>query len=158
MKFGGRVFSGCKNLTIDQFEAGGKKLEDRVFSEVRINTLQISGTLEAYSMYGGCFQGADVGKVEISESLEEISDYTFRSCEWLKAIELPDSILKIGNSAFSNCTNLKTITISSVVYKIRKKCFFRLWQINYHHSFWKCSRSLCHQKQHSSETFVILTL
>lgn len=110
------MFSGCKNLTIDQFEAGGKKLEDRVFSEVRINTLKISGTLEAYSMYRGCFQGADVGKVEIS-------DYTFRGCEWLKAIELPDSILNIGNSAFSNCTNLKTITISSVVYKIGRNAF-----------------------------------
>lgn len=124
-RFGSSAFSSCVNLVIDRFEIGGKSFEGGVFYDVRINTLTISENVAEVDGYSGSFNGLQVGKVEISDTVTELSGSLFMGLKSLTEITLPNSIKKIGNNAFSS-TGIKELVIPDSVEEIE------------HYAFWLC--------------------
>ncbi|MBE6634763.1 MAG: leucine-rich repeat domain-containing protein [Ruminococcaceae bacterium] len=58
------------------------------------------------------FNGSDVTRVIIPQSVTRIGDFAFASCSYLEAVELPPSLTYLGESAFSGCRALDgSITI-----------------------------------------------
>lgn len=62
-------------------------------------------------------------RVQLPESLEEISPSTFESCKKLEFIKLPEGLKKIGTGAFYDCISLKEIHIPKGVSVIEELAF-----------------------------------
>ncbi len=70
-----------------------------------------------------CFFMSGVEEVILSESIDEIKEYTFASCRNLKEITVPDSVFYIGDGAFSDCSSLEKINLGDCLEMIGTKAF-----------------------------------
>ena len=75
-----------------------------------------NGVLKEYTGVGG--------EVIIPDSVTEIGEYAFSSCDGLTNITIPDSVTEISNYAFYNCTRLTSITIPDSVTSIGDGAFY----------------------------------
>ena len=64
-----------------------------------------------------------VTNLVIPETITEIKDYAFYSCNSLTSVTIPNSVTSIGRSAFYNCTSLSPITIGNSVASIGQSAF-----------------------------------
>ena len=71
-------------------------------------------------MFNSC---ENLTNVIIPNSVTSIGEYAFRDCTGLKSITIPDSVTTIGHSAFRDCTGLKSITIPASVTSIGSYAF-----------------------------------
>ena len=62
--------------------------------------------------------------VVIPDSVTSIGDYAFYHCNSLTSITIPDSVTSIGNSAFFGCSSLTSITIPDSVTSIGNMTFY----------------------------------
>ena len=71
------------------------------------------GTLIIYGsgeMYGADFDSYEIKKVEITEGITRIDDYTFEYSSSLEMVSISDSVKEIGDSAFYGCERLTEVT------------------------------------------------
>lgn len=61
----------------------------------------------------GAFEGTNVTKVVIPESITAIGLYAFKDCTELTEITVSSNLSKLLDSAFQNCEKLKTIDLSA---------------------------------------------
>lgn len=65
----------------------------------------------------------NVAEVSLPDTLKEVGEYAFNSCEKLTEVVLPQSLERIGMLAFGNCTQLTEINIPSTVTEIGENVF-----------------------------------
>ena len=63
------------------------------------------------------------GNFTIGNSITNIGDYAFFSCESLTSITIPNSVTSIGNYAFNICIGLTSVTIPNSVSSIGDRAF-----------------------------------
>ncbi|MBR1630012.1 MAG: leucine-rich repeat domain-containing protein [Lachnospiraceae bacterium] len=90
-------------------------------------TLTITGTGEMMDFsYGKGFRNTiknEIKKVIIQNGVENIGEYFFYGCEYLKEVTMPNSVSTIGEGAFFSCERLDTIKMSSSISVIGKSAF-----------------------------------
>ena len=69
------------------------------------------------------FRWSSLTSVKIPDSVTNIGEMAFYSCDGLTSIEIPDSVTTIGGSAFSNCRNLTSLKIPNSVTNIGSLAF-----------------------------------
>ena len=88
---------------------GVEIISEGAFSEARIVSLSVPGTVKSISDYA--FDSCSYLKsISLGEGVESIGQSVFRGCSSLTTVSLPDSLTSIGNWAFG-CDNLTTISI-----------------------------------------------
>ena len=92
------AFESCESL----IEFKGK------FAEDNGRILVIDGILIAFAPAG-------ITEYTIPDSVTEIENYTFISCDSLISVNIPDSVTSIGEYAFYKCTNLTSVNIPDSV-------------------------------------------
>ena len=61
----------------------------------------------------GVFEGKDITKVILPETLQTIGESVFEGCENLTEITIPGSVTSIGDNAFYECYSLNSVTFKS---------------------------------------------
>lgn len=64
-----------------------------------------------------------VEKIEISDGITAIGDYSFYYCPELEDAEIPDSVTSIGKQAFAFCSSLESIELPSALSALGESCF-----------------------------------
>ena len=64
-----------------------------------------------------------LSSINIPQSVTEIKDWAFDSCDGLTSLVIPSSVSSIGYQAFQGCTRLNEVTIGSGVTAIGSKAF-----------------------------------
>lgn len=62
-------------------------------------------------------------EINIPEGVEEIDEYAFFVCSFLKDITIPGTVKKIGNHAFARCDTLEKVQICEGVLEIGERAF-----------------------------------
>ena len=62
--------------------------------------------------------------ITVPNSVTSIGDYAFKQCDSLQSITIPNSVKSIGDYAFSDCESLQSITIPNSVKSIGNKAFY----------------------------------
>ena len=92
------AFVGCKSLTSVIVDEGNPRYDSRENCNAIIETA-------TNTLIQGCSQTI------IPESVTEIGEEAFSSCDSLTSITIPEGVTSIGTEAFLNCESLKSITI-----------------------------------------------
>ena len=103
---GVEAFASCDSLT----EFMGKSAEDNG------RILVVGGVLKAFAPAG-------IYEYTIPDSVTEIGDYAFYSCDSLTSITIGDSVTTIGDDAFAYCSSLTSVTIGDSVTTIGIRAF-----------------------------------
>lgn len=93
-----RAFVCCKSLTSVIVDEGNPRYDSRENCNAVIETA-------TNKLIQGCSQTI------IPESVTEIGEEAFSSCDSLTSITIPEGVTSIGTEAFRNCESLKSITI-----------------------------------------------
>lgn len=78
------------------------------------------------TVYNDDWSSDSINNIEtiiLPESLEEIGDYAFYSCDKLKEVVFPETLETVGQSAYYDCNNVEEIIISTSVLSIGKYAF-----------------------------------
>lgn len=70
-----------------------------------------------------CFEGAQIKKITIPDTVAEIGNSAFFYCEQLASITLPSGLQKISDSMLASCASLTSITIPESVTAIGASAF-----------------------------------
>lgn len=73
--------------------------------------------------YQSFFEMRSLKEADLPQSLTEIEDFAFGSCDTLSQISLPPSVQKIGIGAFYRCKALEQVSLSSALCEIGKQAF-----------------------------------
>lgn len=71
----------------------------------------------------GTFASASIEEIMFPPSLEQVSDFAFSSCKYLRSLNLPSSLKIIGKGAFRNCTSLQTVNFPESLQSIDDEAF-----------------------------------
>ncbi len=82
------------------------------------------------SVGSGSFQGKDVKKVVIPNSVTTIDTLAFKNCYYLTNITLPNSITTLNTGTFLNCQSLCDISIPDSVTSINSWVFYNCDSLN----------------------------
>ena len=104
-EIGERAFVGCSALTSIIVAEGNPRYDSRENCNAIIETA-------TNTLIQGCSQTI------IPESVTEIGEESFASCNSLISIVIPEGVTSIGGEAFRNCGSLKSITIPASVKSI----------------------------------------
>ena len=69
------------------------------------------------------FCSCSITTINLPPSLHAISNYSFLSCNKLKAVAIPDGVTTIGESVFEQCEDLESVSIGIGVQSIPASCF-----------------------------------
>ena len=78
----------------------------------------------------GAFDGCKVTGIAIPNSVVNINDLVFSSCDALTALTIPNGVTNIGYGAFWYCTNLENVTIADSVTDIEESAFGGCTKLN----------------------------
>lgn len=87
-----------------------------------VTKLNIPNSVTEISDFSFCGYSA-LEEVIISDTVINIGNYAFASCNSIKSIIIPDSVTSIGNYAFQNCESLERIILGESVNSIGKCSF-----------------------------------
>ena len=73
--------------------------------------------------YGALEMCANITKITIADTVEEIGPYAFKGCSSLKSIKLPAGLAVINYELFKDCTSLEKIEFPESVYEISASAF-----------------------------------
>lgn len=127
------VFQYCTKLRRVEIEDGATALElgynrpRGVFRNCPITSLYIGRNL-SYSAddWGGFspfYKKKTITDLKISNSVTEISDYSFYGCDGIINLTIPNSMTKIGAHAFEGCNGITSFTIPESVTEIGDSAF-----------------------------------
>ena len=112
-KIGKNTFRECDNLRNVNFPDSITQVEECAFldcSKAQIFGEKIKNlTLIGQQAFKNC--AGLLGKIEINNSITEISRSAFEGCTGITELYIPPNVEKLGNTTFSGCTNLATLTI-----------------------------------------------
>ena len=121
-------FLGCKNLSA--FYGKFASEDNRYITVNGVLRSFASAGLEEYHIPDGvieigkqAFDGANLIKVIIPNSVTKIQQYAFTNCSSLIDITLPNTITQISYGTFQNCSSLTHITIPNGVTSIEGYAF-----------------------------------
>lgn len=136
------AFTDCTNLSEVSLPNSLTTINTGAFSSCKSLT-QI--TLPEITTLGwGVFFNCGLQSIVLPESLSEIPDETFQSCDKLEYISIPESIVSIGEEAFDWCKSLKRIYIPESVTTVGERAFrecVSLQEINIPESITSLGRS-----------------
>ena len=119
------TFQNCTNLKKVILPSTIKVIEDRAFLDcIQLYEINLPDYLEEIGV--ACFSGCALAETHIPDSLTEIPQSAFHSCDQLKKVHIPLSIKSIDRSAFENCINLQQVTISEG-FKNKVSQIFEQW-------------------------------
>ena len=100
-------------ITVDGKTYRVRKIEDRIFYQVRMNSLTIEPGLEEIGSYN-FWNRNNLKKVVIPEGVKTIGACAFRYCYGLTEVGLPSTLVSIGELAFGD-TPLKSIVSAMLI-------------------------------------------
>lgn len=81
-------------------------------------------TNNSLTRIGECaFYGCELVSIVIPDNIEEIGDYAFGDCYYLKTVTIGNGVKTIGNYAFYSCFSLENITNGNGVMRIGENAF-----------------------------------
>ena len=133
IRIGEGAFYKCRALKSIYFPKSLKSIGEDAFDYCPAMNIHIA---DLESWVGLTFEGAysyPVGKlyvngqqlthIEIPDSVTEIKEMAFSSCQGLVSITVPDTVISIGSSAFANREELESLTLGKNVELIGASCF-----------------------------------
>jgi hypothetical protein len=94
-----------------------------------VNGVPVTGIdgLPERTLYGvGAFDGENIKKIVLPETLTSIGVHAFSGCTKLETIDIPDSVSVIGMSAFFGCESLKSVelpdSLEAVSFRLFEDC------------------------------------
>lgn len=128
-----KMFADCTKLRRVEIEDGATALglgyhrPRGVFRNCPITSLYIGRNL-SYSAddWGGFspfYKKKTITDLKISNSVTEISDYSFYGCDGIINLTIPNSVTKIGAHAFEGCNGITSFTIPESVTEIGDSAF-----------------------------------
>ena len=108
---GARAFVNCEDLK-------SVTLPNTV---VRIEDGDSPSDEAPYGAFSGC---VNLTRVDLSDSLTWIGQYTFRGCTGLKQITIPKKVRVIPTGAFFGCTGLQKVSLPDNLTQIDYKAFY----------------------------------
>lgn len=114
-KLGLTVFNNCKNL--ESINVG----EDNP-SYMSIDGVLYNKDLSLLIQYP-CNKTGE--SFEISDTVTEIGEGSFKYCSNLKSVTIPQTVTTISNYAFEGCTNLENIVVPNSVSNLGEWAFFQ---------------------------------
>lgn len=75
------------------------------------------------------FYASELDDIIIPNSVTEIEEKAFGTCDRLQSIVIPNGVINIGKAAFYECVYLKTVKISNSVKNIGDKAFQNCYQL-----------------------------
>lgn len=70
------------------------------------------------------FSGCDIENIDLPETLGEIGDYCFSSCDSITSIKIPDKVTIIPQDCFNSCDNLETVILPKNIKRIESWAFY----------------------------------
>ncbi len=132
---GGEVFSSCSSLTSMTIGNSVTSIGYEVFNHcTNLVSINVENGNQNFSSEDGVLlnkqkttiikypQGRQ-GAYTIPNSVTEIGDLAFLSCEGLTSVIIPNSVTRIGVSAFQYCKNLVSVTLPNSVTSIGSSAF-----------------------------------
>ena len=89
----------------------------------KIRIAETYNGLPVTSIYKDVFRDKNIISVIIPDSIKEIGNYAFYSCDSLTFVVIGNGVTTIGEYAFSHCTNLDVLTIGTSVTNIGRYGF-----------------------------------
>ena len=116
---GERIFGGCTKLTAINVDAGNNSYsaQDGVLYNKNKTTLIQYPAAKKDSTF------------TIPNSVTNIEDWAFDSCENLASITIPNSVTNIGSYAFCDCKSLTSVTIPNSVTNIEDRAFYDCYSL-----------------------------
>ena len=143
-KIGASAFSLCLNLKKVVLSDNIMRIEEKAFYECNNLTdftssknIEYIGAeaffktnIQIFDFYNGllyigdrAFGSSKLENVVLPNTLNEIRDNVFESCDNLKSVVVSEGVTSIGSYAFSNCSNLTEITLPSSLENIKHYAF-----------------------------------
>ena len=132
---GGEAFSSCSSLTSMTIGNSVTSIGYEVFNHcTNLVSINVENGNQNFSSEDGVLlnkqkttiikypQGRQ-GAYTIPNSVTEIGDLAFLSCEGLTSVIIPNSVTRIGVSAFQYCKNLVSVTLPNSVTSIGSSAF-----------------------------------
>jgi len=146
LEIGDYSFSKC--LSLKTISMGNKitKIGNYAFSNTALTYAKLSNNLS--DLGEGAFESTMIKEIKIPQYLNEIKDYTFYNCEYLRNFSLsssnvtfskignyafaetgfesftvPEKVKTIGNNAFYGCLQLKQLNFNNNISSIGSQCF-----------------------------------
>ncbi len=122
-KIPARMFEGSLRIpAIDLSATQVDSIGDCAFKKITLlKTLVLPSTLKYIGKEA--FVGARFTGVEMPESLEEIDNSAFYTCNYLESIAFNSPINRIGNEAFASCSKLRNIAFNDTIGLIDNRAF-----------------------------------
>lgn len=115
------AFEDCIHLTDVILPNSLTNIHTGVFSGcTSLETIQLP---DITTLSRGAFFNCGLRYITLPESLSEISEELFQSCDKLESVTIPESITSIGEEAFEWCKSLKSIVIPESVSHIGRAAF-----------------------------------
>lgn len=121
-------FEGCKALQSIVIPEGVTEIEYETFRNCEaLSGVALPSTLKtlggSWSFMGGVFEGCSSLKtINLPGAISAINRYTF-AYSGLESITIPDSVTEIGNNAFSSCEKLVSVTLSNNLKELSSRIF-----------------------------------
>ncbi|MDY3796496.1 MAG: leucine-rich repeat domain-containing protein [Agathobacter sp.] len=121
-----RLTAGVTAYTIANLTATEDNIAnipDSISAREALANYDIAGNMEIASIGEGAFEGSNVTKIELPNTVEKIEANAFKGCTSLESIALPETIETIEAGTFDGCTSLKTVEIPEGVTSIGEDVF-----------------------------------
>lgn len=105
----------------ENFIAAGGHLIDKANKTLLVGVSYIPPGIK--KLANGCFMYGDIERVTIPDTVEEIGERAFASCNRLKEIVIGINVKKLGKQAFKLCLSLENVKILSEQIDIPEECF-----------------------------------
>lgn len=123
MAVGNFAFYGCNFLKSIFLPNSVIKIGESAFSLTGIQKVELPNSLTniSASMFTFCTK---LSLVTISDSLEVIGYEAFRGCKNLTSITIPENVVEIEERAFASCSKLNAVKIDNSAIKINQEVFY----------------------------------
>lgn len=75
------------------------------------------------------FEGCRFSDIEIPQSVKQIGEHAFDSCNYLTRISIPEGVTNIEKNTFNACHCLKTITLPASVTQVESAAFYNAFRL-----------------------------
>lgn len=116
------LFYNCTELTSVLLNEGLEKLGKGIFYGCK-NLTEISLPSTVTTVGGYCFTLTAIKSIDLPDSITEIPEHLFESCEYLESVVIPENVTKIGMYAFTGCTALEELELPDGITEIGQAAF-----------------------------------
>lgn len=120
-EIGRYAFYRCRALTQIEIPESLEVLSEFLFAASGLNSITLPEGLKVIE--ADALAATMIEEIVIPNSVNEIKEFAFSNCSWLKSVLLADGISSIEAGVFWRCTDLQEIVIPASIEKIASNAF-----------------------------------